>query len=122
MKTDAIKQNIISNYKQLSAMAKVKPDKKSEIPVWGLNYKKQGVSGFVGEFGNIRRNRASIRISENNIQLVKKPFFSTWKRTLKKINNMLADVKSNINNKNIVNKKVVTLLCFPKDTLSKLKG
>ena len=122
MRTDAIKQNIINNYKQLSAMAKVKPDKKSEIPVWGLNYKKQGVSGFVGEFGNIRRNCASIRISENNIQLVKKPFFSTWKRTLKKINNMLADVKSNINNKNIVNKKVVTLLCFPKDTLSKLKG
>ena len=44
MRTDAIKQNIINNYKQLSAMAKVKPDKKSEIPVWGLNYKKQGVS------------------------------------------------------------------------------
>ena len=120
MKIEIIKQNIINNYKQLSNMSKVSSHNKSEIPVWGLNYKRNGVSGFIGETGNISRNHSNIKVSKDSIHLIKKPIFSTWKRALSKINDMLEDTKSNINNKNIVNKKVVTFLCFPKDTLPKL--
>ena len=120
MKIEIIKQNIINNYKQLSNMSKVSSHNKSEIPVWGLNYKRNGVSGFIGDAGEGGGKHAGIEGGRERIHLIKKPIFSTWKRALSKINDMLEDTKSNINNKNIVNKKVVTFLCFPKDTLSKL--
>lgn len=121
MKTEAIKVEIIENYKQLSQLAHVKPEKENIVPTWGLVYKHNGTSGFVNQIGVIERNRASIRIvNENELQLQKKPFYLTWKRTLKNINSMLKKTIENINNSEIVTKRVVNILCFPKDTVERL--
>ena len=122
MKTEAIKVEIIENYKQLSQLAHVKPEKENIVPTWGLVYKHNGTSGFVvNQIGVIERNRASIRIvNENELQLQKKPFYLTWKRTLKNINSMLKKTTENINNSEIVTKRVVNILCFPKDTVERL--
>ncbi|MCQ2743719.1 MAG: hypothetical protein MJ230_02845 [bacterium] len=121
MKTEAIKVEIIENYKQLSQLAHVKPEKENIVPTWGLVYKHNGTSGFVNQIGVIERNRASIRIvNENELQLQKKPFYLTWKRTLKNINSMLKKTIENINNSEIVTKRVTNILCFPKDTVERL--
>ena len=115
MKTEAIKVEIIENYKQLSQLAHVKPEKENIVPTWGLVYKHNGTSGFVNQIGVIERNRASIRIvNENELQLQKKPFYLTWKRTLKNINSMLKKTTENINNSEIVTKRVVIFYVFLK--------
>ena len=121
MKTEAIKQQILKNYKQLSQLAHVEPKKANVLPAWGLSYKKNGVSGFVNQIGVIERGRSAIRIiRENEIQLQKKPFFITWKRALKNINTMLQNIIENFDNKDAVTKRVVNILCFPKDVAERL--
>ena len=119
MKVNTIKQNIINNYKQLSQMAKVSQKDNQSFPLWGLNYKKGRVSGFVGQYGDISRNSAEIKIKNDGIEMIKKPFLSTWKGTLNNINKMLEDTKANFENKDVVLKRVVSLLCFPGGTVFK---
>ena len=121
MKTEAIKQQILDNYKRLSQLAHVKPEKENLLPAWGLSYRKNGTSGFVNQIGVIERGRSAIRITnEKEIQLQKKPFFMTWKRVLKNMNTMLQSTIENIDNKDVVTKKIVNVLCFSKDAAERL--
>ncbi len=121
MKTEAIKAEIVENYKLLSQVAHVKPEKGNIVPTWGLVYKHNGTSGFVNQLGIIKRNRSSIRIvNGNELQLQKKPFYLTWKRTLKNINSMLKNTIENINNSDVVTKRVVNVFCFPKNFVERL--
>ncbi len=120
MKTEAVKESIINNYKILSAKSKVKSDQ-NVITTWGLNYKKNDKQiGFVSELGFVQRKKAKIEIKNDEISMLKKPFFSTWNRTLKNINKMLEDIIANVNNRDVVSKKYVKILCFPKDFWDKL--
>ena len=121
MKTDAIRKQILNNYKQLSQLAHVNPEKENIVPIWGLIYKKANVSGFVNQIGVIERNHTAIRIvNEDQLQLQKKPFYLTWKRTLKNINSMLKNTIENINNKEVVTKNIVNVFCFPESFTKKL--
>lgn len=121
MNTKAIQAEIVENYKKLSQLAYVKPEKKDIVPTWGLMYKRNGVSGFVNQIGVIERNRSSILIvNGNELQLQKKPFYLTWKRTLKSINSMLKSTIENIGNSEVVTKKVVNILCFPRSFVENL--
>lgn len=121
MKVDFIKQQIVSNYKQLSKLAKVKSTEPNVVSTWGLVYKNKRVSGFVNQLGTIERGSSAIRIIDGKeIQLQKKLTFSTWKKTLVDINNMLQGVMANLDNKDVVTKKVVDVLCFPKNAVEKL--
>ena len=121
MKTDAIRKQILNNYKQLSQLAHVNPEKENIVPIWGLIYKKANVSGFVNQIGVIERNHTAIRIvNEKKKKKKKKPFYLTWKSTLKKINSMLKDTIKNIDNNKVVTKKFVNVLCFPESFTKKL--
>ena len=121
MKTEAIKQQILVNYNKLSDLARIQPKEENVIPVWGIVYKGNWTSGFVNQTGKIERNNSSIQIlNGNEIQLQKKPFFSTWKRTLTNINKMLQNTIAQINNNDIVTKNVLNIHCVPKTTLNKM--
>ncbi len=72
MKTEVIKQSIISQFKTLSKKAKVVPEKEHIVPTWGLSYKNNGVRGFVNQFGSIERNGAKIDIVDGEIKQIKK--------------------------------------------------
>lgn len=115
MKTDAIKKTIVSQFKTISEKAKVTPEREHYVPTWGLVYKNNGTRGFVNQLGTIERNGAKIDIVDGEVRQVKKPFFSTWKRTLKNISNMLKKVDENLDNDKVVTKNIVNVLCFPKD-------
>ncbi|MBR6127204.1 hypothetical protein IKQ21_05915 [bacterium] len=121
MKTEAIKQQIVDNYKQLSQLAKVERTNENLLPAWGLIYKHNGTRGFINQIGTIERNHASIRIIDGNeLKLQKKPFYMTWKRTLKNINSMLESTIKNINNEEIITKRVVNIFVFSKDMIERL--
>lgn len=121
MKTEAIKESIVNNYKILSAKSKVKSTENNVITTWGLNYRKNDKPiGFVNELGLIQRKKAKIEIKDNEIRMLKKPFFSTWNKTLKNINEMLETIITNLNNQSVVSKKYVKILCFPKEFIDKL--
>ena len=121
MKTEAIKQQIIANYRELSKLAHVKQTKENVLPIWGIAYKKGCTFGFVSQIGMIERNNSAIRIAEEGeIQLQRKTLFSTWKRTLKNINTMLQTIISNIDNQDVVKKRVLDVRYFPKGTLERV--
>lgn len=121
MKTEALQQQIVENYKQLSRLAQVKQTERNIVPTWGLVYKHNGTSGFVNQIGVIERNHSSIRIvNGNELQLQNKPFYLTYKRILKNINTMLKNIIENINNNKIVTKRVVNIFCFPKNFAERL--
>ena len=123
MKTEAIKQQIITNYKRLSQLAQVPATEKNVVPAWGLVYKRNHTSGFVNQIGVIERNSSSVRVvNGEELQLQKKPFYLTWKKTLKNINTMLENTIENIDNEKVVTKKVVRILCFPKEAIEKLRN
>lgn len=118
MKIRIIQQQIISNYNRLSKLANVPSSEKNVVPLWGLTYKKNFVSGSISNAGIIERNNAVIQIvNGNEIQLKKRPLLFTWKRTLKNINRMLQNSIVNIENKDVVTKRVVDLFCFPQETI-----
>ncbi len=121
MKTEAIKQQIISNYRQLSDIARVRRVDPNKFPAWGISYKDKGVSGFVNQIGVVERNGAKIRINGDEVELKHKAFFSTWKRTLNNINKMLQSTIENIENQDVVKKKIVNILCFSKEAAEKLQ-
>ena len=71
--------------------------------------------------GLIESKNSSIRvINGEKIQLQKKALFSTWKRTLNNINKMVQNAISNFDNKNIVEKRVLNVFCFPETAIEKL--
>ena len=89
MRTEAIKESIINNYKILSTKSKVKKDN-NIITTWGLSYRKNDKQiGFINELGLVQRKKAKIEIRDGEIKMLKKPFFSSWNQTLKNINEML---------------------------------
>lgn len=120
MKTEAIKETIVSQFKTISKKAKVTPEKEHIVPTWGLVYKNNGTRGLVTQFGTIERNGAKIDIVDGEVRQVKKPFFSTWKRTLKNISTMLGKVDENLENEKVVTKNIVNIFCFPKDLAERI--
>ena len=120
MKTEAVKESIVNNFRILSAKSKIKPAD-NIITTWGLNYRKNDKPiGFVNELGLIQRKKAKIEIKDNEIKLLKKPFFTTWKKTLQNMNEMLETIIINLNNQSVASKKYVKVLCFPKKFIDKL--
>ena len=122
MKVDIIKQSILNRFETISKKSKIKPKKENIIPTWGLIYKNKGTKGFVNEFGTLQHNGSRIDIIEGDIRQVKKPFYKTWKQTLRNFDNMLANIEENLDNKNIIEKNTVNFLCFPKDLADKIDG
>ena len=120
MKVDIIKQSIVNRFEAISKKSKVKPEKENIIQTWGMIYKNKGTKGFVNELGTIQRNRAKIDIVKGEIRQVKKPFYKTWKQTLRSFDDMLAQIEENLDNKDIIEKRTVNLLCFPKDFADKI--
>lgn len=121
MKTDAIKQSIISNYKILSEKSKMQSNQGNIRTVWGLNYTPNGRHiGFVSEFGLIERKGAKIDIRENKVIPRKRPFYMTWKHALQNINSMLENIITNYDNTEIVRKRYVNIFCFPEKFLNKM--
>ncbi len=73
MKIQVVKQQIIMNYNKLSKLANVPSSEKNVVPLWGLTYKKNFVSGSINNAGIIERNNAVIQIvNGNEIQLKKR--------------------------------------------------
>ena len=121
MKTETIKQSIISNYKILALQSKNKKQG-NIVSVWGLNYKQNNKpEGFVNELGLIQRKSAKIELRDDEIKKIKKPFFSTWKKTLENINTMLEQIIVDFDNPNAVSKTYVNIVCFPKELAERLE-
>ena len=122
MKTEAIKQQIINNYRQISQLAHVEKTQEHLLPTWGIVYKHNNTRGFINQVGTIERNRSSIQIVDGKeIKLQKKPFYLTWKRTLKKMNSMLENTIQNINNREIVDKRILNIIVFPQEFIERLR-
>ena len=121
MKTDAIKQSIVSHFKTISKKSKVTPEKENIMPTWGLVYKNKGTRGFVNELGTVESNGTKIDIREGEIKQVKKPFYMTWNRALKKVDKMMQNMEENLDNEKVVTKRIVNILCFPKEFVEKLQ-
>ena len=148
MKTLAVQKEIVNKYAKLSKSAKLPFDKKNNIAYfWGLNNKVGNKNVFISESGNIKfetdkKNQtgnffkdvvidlyngiakffdAEIKITNDNIQKIKKPLFSSWSKTLGKIDNVLGHTYENINNNDIVQKKQIGLLCFPEDAVKRIQ-
>lgn len=149
MKTLAVQKEIVNKYVKLSKSAKLPFDKKNGIEhFWGLNSKVGNKNYFISECGNIsiemnKKNQtgnffkdiaidlyngvakffdAEIKITDNNIQKIKKPLFNSWSETLVKINNILEHANKNINDNNIVEKKQTGILCFSEKQIKQLQG
>ena len=122
MKTDNISNSILDNFNKLSSLAKANITKveKNYKPFWGLKYNHNNVEGFVSEFGTIERGKAQISIRNGKLEKIKKPFFSTWERTLEKINNMLNGMTENFNNKT-VKQTQINVLVFPEKAVKKIQ-
>lgn len=148
MKTLAVQKEIVNKYTKLSKSAKLPFDKKNGIEhFWGLNSKVGNKHCFISECGNIsiETNKkdqtgnffkdiaidlyngvakffdAEIKITDNNIQRIKKPLFNSWSETLVKIDNILEHTSKNINNNNIVEKKQTGILCFSEKQIKQLQ-
>ena len=113
--------SIINNFDKISRIAKEPMKQTGKIPVWELKFKKDNISGFVHQDGKIIRNNTEIQILGYRIKKIKKPFFSTWNRTLKNINQMLQDIKENYNTK-FVRKKIIYTSILPKEKIEKFKN
>ena len=121
MKTEAIQQSIINNYKILAKKTAIKSNQGDIKTIWGLQYSPNNKQeGFVSEIGSIGRKKAKIEIRNNELKTIKKPLLSTWSKTLKSINTMLEDIIANFDNPDIVTKRYVNLLCFPVDVADRL--
>lgn len=121
MKVGAIGQRVVNNYKLLSDLCKVDNAEENIVSIWGLSYKKG--SGFINQLGHIERGRIEITLNKNNkINLVKKPSWITWNYALRKINSMLENTISNLDNPNIVIKRIINIFCFPQKVIEKLNG
>ena len=122
MKTDNISNSILNNFNKLSSLAKANITKVDENykPLWGLKYKHNNVEGFVNQVGTIKRGKAQIRICNGKLEKRKKPFFSTWKRTLEKINNMLNDMTENFSNKT-VKQTQVNIFVLPEEAAKRIQ-
>lgn len=128
MKAEQVSTSIIQNYNKLSTMAKnhVKNPGSDYKSIWGLNYKHGTKDGGVGQLGLITRGKTEIDIYNGQIIKRKKPFFTTWKRALKNVNNMLQDMIEKFNDKTPDGKKVVqqtqvNILVFSKEAFEKIR-
>lgn len=143
-----IEREIVRNHKNLSKKAKIPYDKKTDTAyVWGLKNKTGDKTVFVSQSGNISietnkkpksgnlikdfaigiYNRvakhfdAEIQITNGKVEKIKKPLFMSWSKTLNKINKMVKHTDKNINNKDVVEKSQIGLLCFSKKAVKRLQ-
>lgn len=128
MKTERISGSIIKNYNKLSSMAEanVKKVDSNYLPVWGLEYKHEKLDGFVSKFGIISCGKTEIDIHNGKINKIKKPFFSTWKKALKRVDNMLQNMAEKFDNKNgdgerVVKQNQINLLVFSQEAVRKIQ-
>ena len=122
MKTEAVTKSIIDNYRILYEKTNViKPHKEHFMTTWGLNFVPKGKNeGFVNEIGSINRKKSKVEIRNGELIRVKKPFFSTWNRTLNNINKMLKNMISEYENNEIVVKKYLNAIAFSKEFVERL--
>ena len=65
--------------------------------------------------------RSEIQILNGEIKKIKKPLFSTWDETFEKFNAMLKNTTDNINNKNLIEKSQLQVLCFTKEASKQIQ-
>ena len=122
MRINSLKYQIIRNYKTVTKLACSSANSSaSNVNAWTVHYKDNSIKGFVNSLGSIERNNAMISINEGNrIKVVGKPFFTPRRWILKRINEMLESTISNFNNKDIVEKKVLTRFPYAKNSIAGL--
>lgn len=63
-----------------------------------------------------------VKINDNGTLLaIKKPLFATWEKTLGKVNNIIESTTKNLDNKKVVEKNSISVLCFPKAAVENLQ-
>ena len=122
MKIESVKQNIIGNYQKLSELSYVSKTKENVVPIWGLIYRKGATNGYVDQLGMVEKGNSEIRIQGDDIKMVKKPFFITWKQALKGIDKMLKNSLKNFDNEKVVTKNVLNIHFFPENFIQKLSS
>lgn len=110
-KSTAITNSIVENYNKLSTKAKanMKPTDKYHTPVWGLNYQAGRTKGSIGAFGYIDAGKTRVCVEDGEVVKIKKPFFTTWKKALKKVNNMLTQMLEKFDDKKSVKQTQVNI-------------
>ena len=120
MKIESIKQNIIGNYQKLSEMSRIPKTEENFVPIWGLVYRKGATNGFVNQLGIVEKGNSAIRVNDEDITMVKKPFFMTWKQALKGIDRMLKNTIDNFDNSKVVTKNRLNVHTFPEEFINNL--
>src|SRR5574344_639884 len=120
MKLEKIQTEIINNYKVLNTKAQLKSENPNILPAWAITLKNKKSDIFINQTGQYEGKNTIVRINSNGLDLLRKPFFSTWKRTLKNINKMILNDTENLDNPKIVQKKQINFMLFPKKTIEKL--
>lgn len=148
MKVLAIQKDVVRKYTNLSNLAKIPSDKENNIIyIWGLSNKVGNKNGYIFQDGSISletnkkpltgdlfkdiavilyNNIATcfdtkIKVTNDNIQKIKKPIFSSWSKTLCKINDLLKHTSENLNNKEVVKKSQIGLQCFSKESVMRIQ-
>ena len=87
MKIKEVSNQIVNNYRKLKdSVVTPQPERKGNLVIWGLNYKKDNRDGFVSQNGFIRSEKIKIQIIDGAVQKLKKPFWTTWNKAWQKIN------------------------------------
>ena len=120
MKLEKIQTEIISNYEALNKKAQIKSDNPDILPAWALTLKNKKSDVFISQTGQYEGKNTIVRINSYGLDLIKKPLFYTWKKTLKNINKMILNATENLDNPKIVQKKQINFMLFPNKALGKL--
>src|SRR5574344_500134 len=121
MKINELQSGIISKYKIINALAQKPKTNPNIVPIWGINYNDKVRKGFVTQMGRIELGKSHIEIISDNVSTVHKPFFSTWKRTLKKIDKMLNTIINKFNDNETVKLDHVEVMSFKNDSIENLR-
>lgn len=120
MKLEKIQTEIISNYEALNKKAQIKSDNPDILPAWALTLKNKKSDVFISQTGQYEGKNTIVRINSYGLDLIKKPLFYTWKKTLKNINKMILNATENFDNPKLVQKNQINFMLFPKKALGKL--
>ena len=120
MKLEKIQTEIISNYEALNKKAQIKSDNPDILPAWALTLKNKKSDVFISQTGQYEGKNTIVRINSYGLDLIKKPLFYTWKKTLKNINKMILNATENFDNPKLVQKNQINFMLFPNKALGKL--
>ena len=127
MKIQQTQTLILRKYMLISNLMKMEASKKesNNVYLWGVNLiKDEKIKGHINQMGNIDigKNRKIKINKENNLELIKKPFFSSWAHTLKKINQALDDVIVNFNDPKTVETCHLKIGVWSKKIIEKIQN